>query len=232
MNTTENLTKLTGRRLAAFSALVLAMYGILAAITFLAAGRWDLPFFWIVFASQAVLGLIGMFTIDQDLISERIRPRGKDQDPYGPAILSVLFLLTLILAALDVGRWHISDHLPPSIQMIGFFLQIAGWSGFYWAMMINSYFSAAIRLQPDRQQTVIDSGPYQWARHPGYAFGAIAFVSQCIAFGSLISLIPAVAIIVDLIHRTLLEERILKEGLPGYSEYMTRVRFRWIPGIW
>jgi protein-S-isoprenylcysteine O-methyltransferase Ste14 len=28
------------------------------------------------------------------------------------------------------------------------------------------------------------------------------------------------------------EERMLRQALPGYDEYATRVRFRLIPGIW
>ena len=32
--------------------------------------------------------------------------------------------------------------------------------------------------------------------------------------------------------RTLAEEATLSEELQGYADYMKRVRFRWIPGIW
>ena len=39
-------------------------------------------------------------------------------------------------------------------------------------------------------------------------------------------LVVAVAI------RAVLEERTLEEGLPGYSGYMERVRYRLIPGVW
>jgi protein-S-isoprenylcysteine O-methyltransferase Ste14 len=28
------------------------------------------------------------------------------------------------------------------------------------------------------------------------------------------------------------EERLLKRELPGYADYMTRVRYRLIPGVW
>jgi protein-S-isoprenylcysteine O-methyltransferase Ste14 len=32
--------------------------------------------------------------------------------------------------------------------------------------------------------------------------------------------------------RIRIEERTLREGLPGYSDYMTRVRYRLLPGAW
>jgi protein-S-isoprenylcysteine O-methyltransferase Ste14 len=33
-------------------------------------------------------------------------------------------------------------------------------------------------------------------------------------------------------RRAVAEENMLKRDLPGYDRYMTRVRFRLIPGIW
>jgi protein-S-isoprenylcysteine O-methyltransferase Ste14 len=32
--------------------------------------------------------------------------------------------------------------------------------------------------------------------------------------------------------RAVIEERTLLAGLPGYSDYMRRVRYRLIPGLW
>jgi protein-S-isoprenylcysteine O-methyltransferase Ste14 len=32
--------------------------------------------------------------------------------------------------------------------------------------------------------------------------------------------------------RTVNEERVLASGLPGYSDYLTQVRFRLLPGVW
>jgi protein-S-isoprenylcysteine O-methyltransferase Ste14 len=186
----------------------------------------------VVFATQAAIGLTGLFILDDELIKERIRPRGKDEDPWAPIILTVLCLAGLSLAALDVGRWHFSDDISPPIQIIAVLLQAIGWIGLLWTMQTNRFFSSAIRLQPDRQQEVIKTGPYRWIRHPGYAFSALAFLTQSIAFGSFISLIPALLIVAVFMYRATLEERILKQGLPGYAEFMEQVRFRLLPGIW
>jgi protein-S-isoprenylcysteine O-methyltransferase Ste14 len=216
----------------AMSAVTLLMFAILAAFTSWLAGTWQLPFFWVVFATQAAIGLTGLFILDDELIKERIRPRGKDEDPWAPIILTVLCLAGLSLAALDVGRWHFSDDISPPIQIIAVLLQAIGWIGLLWTMQTNRFFSSAVRLQPDRQQEVIKTGPYRWIRHPGYAFSALAFLTQSIAFGSFISLIPALLIVAVFMYRATLEERILKQGLPGYAEFMEQVRFRLLPGIW
>ena len=32
--------------------------------------------------------------------------------------------------------------------------------------------------------------------------------------------------------RARIEERALAEGLPGYADYVARVRYRLVPGIW
>jgi protein-S-isoprenylcysteine O-methyltransferase Ste14 len=57
-------------------------------------------------------------------------------------------------------------------------------------------------------------------------------LGTALALGSLWALIPAVIVVATLIARTLLEERTLHAELPGYTDYTTRVKFRWIPGVW
>jgi protein-S-isoprenylcysteine O-methyltransferase Ste14 len=69
-------------------------------------------------------------------------------------------------------------------------------------------------------------------RHPLYA----ALVGVSIAF----ALVTAnwlfagfgVLAIGFLPSRILHEEKMMKEGVPGYGEYSARVRFRLLPGVW
>jgi protein-S-isoprenylcysteine O-methyltransferase Ste14 len=35
-----------------------------------------------------------------------------------------------------------------------------------------------------------------------------------------------------MVRRTLIEERMLARALPGYTDYMRRVRSRIVPGVW
>ena len=55
---------------------------------------------------------------------------------------------------------------------------------------------------------------------------------MALTLGSLWALVPAAVVIIMLAGRTLGEEAVLKAELPGYAEYMQRVRYRWVPGVW
>ena len=101
-----------------------------------------------------------------------------------------------------------------------------------WAMVTNRFFSAVIRIQSDRGQTVVDSGPYAYLRHPGYT-GAMAFtMATPLALGSYNALIPAALTSAVLVLRTALEDRTLHTELAGYPDYARRVQSRLIPGLW
>ena len=89
-----------------------------------------------------------------------------------------------------------------------------------------------MRIQTDRDHKVIDTGPYAVIRHPGYAFAIMLAAGMALSLGSLYALIPVGLLVVVLFGRTLGEEMELRRGLEGYAEYMERVRWRWVPGVW
>lgn len=209
-----------------------AMFVGLFALVFALAGTTHLPYFWAVFGLQAAVGLGGFFLVEPDLIKERIKPGGKDQDKWGPTIITILYLAHISWAALDVGRLHLSDQVGVPLQSISFGLYAIGVIGMLWTMRTNQFFSSAVRIQDDRGQHVISSGPYAVIRHPGYSFASILFFFEGLALGSYIATIPALILIALLIRRTFMEEKMLTTGLQGYEEYTHRVRYRWIPGVW
>jgi protein-S-isoprenylcysteine O-methyltransferase Ste14 len=206
------------------------MFAVILAIIFALAGTTKLPLFWAVFSSQMIISLISLFVLDPDLISERFRPRGEDQDTQSVPLIVMLFISLLVICALDV-RFHWTMPVPIWLQWTACVLQALGWLGFGWTMHVNRYFSSAVRMQEDRGQTVIVTGPYHWIRHPGYGFAILSVVFMGLALGSWLSLIPAVLTIMVLFRRTLMEEKMLFENLQGYPEYAEKVRYRWIPFI-
>lgn len=212
------------------SGTVIAIAGSCIALRFIA-GTWNLPFFWSLMIVQALAAVIGIFTLDDALLRERMNPQGKDEDKGGRVLITVLWLAAVIIPALDVGRWHFSDTVPTTLQVVALVFQAIAWVGFVWTMKVNAYFSSVVRLQPDRSQKVITSGPYHFVRHPGYAFATVAVISQALALGSWVALIPAVLLVADFIYRSFLEEKLLIEGLPGYIAYVHKVKARWIPGL-
>jgi protein-S-isoprenylcysteine O-methyltransferase Ste14 len=69
-------------------------------------------------------------------------------------------------------------------------------------------------------------------RHPLYLGALLMCIGIPLALGSLWALAPAGVGIVVLVVRTVLEDRTLQEELEGYREYVSRVRYRLIPGVW
>lgn len=100
------------------------------------------------------------------------------------------------------------------------------------AMCVNPFFEGTVRIQLDRGQRVVDAGPYRFIRHPGYAGLGLLTASFPLLFGSAWSLAVALAILCWLAVRTILEDRLLHDELPGYREYASRVRHRLVPGVW
>ena len=50
--------------------------------------------------------------------------------------------------------------------------------------------------------------------------------------GSWWALVPGVLSMILYVIRTALEDRTLQAELPGYKDYVQKVRYRLIPGIW
>ena len=100
-------------------------------------------------------------------------------------------------------------------------------------MQVNRFASSVVRIQSDRGQYVVTSGPYALIRHPTYAAGIVIVLASGIALGSWLAAAFLAAIgLPFLIYRTLTEDRVLQAQLPGYAEYAQRVRWRLAPGIW
>jgi protein-S-isoprenylcysteine O-methyltransferase Ste14 len=89
-----------------------------------------------------------------------------------------------------------------------------------------------VRLQQERGQTVATSGPYAVVRHPMYAYALLLMIGAPLLLGSLWGLLGLALFLPLLAARTLGEEAMLLEGLPGYRDYAARVRFRLVPGVW
>ncbi len=99
-------------------------------------------------------------------------------------------------------------------------------------MIENRFFSGIVRIQTDRNQQVVSSGPYRWVRHPGYASALLVYLVIPLLLDSNWAFLPAIFLAVCTVIRTSLEDRTLQVELPGYREYAQRVRYRLLPGIW
>jgi len=207
-----------------------------AALVFVPAGRldwWEGWAFCLLYLASVMGIYFWLMRHDPELARER-QSRPKDQpiwDRIITRIYTILVLGAFIVAALDSGRFGWSD-VPVGGRVLGWAMLTSAVAFVWWVLTTNTFASHAVRLQEDRQQRVIDSGPYAVVRHPMYVGVIACFVAVPLALRSLWALIPAGAVVVLFAVRTALEDRALQQGLPGYAEYAHRVRYRLIPGIW
>jgi protein-S-isoprenylcysteine O-methyltransferase Ste14 len=130
----------------------------------------------------------------------------------------------VIFAALDVGRLHQSDSVPYSWQLAAMMVFAAALILQAAAMIVNPFFSPALRVQAERGHLVITRGPYRFLRHPGYLAMLIALPASALAIGSWLALIPATGFCLIIVRRARKEDEFLKQNLSRYIDYMERVR--------
>jgi len=161
----------------------------------------------------------------------RFQPGTERWDLILLALMLPAMLLEIPLATLDAGRMMWST-VPPAIVLLGYVLLGAGIALGAWAQAVNRFFEPGVRLQRERGQQVISTGPYAIVRHPGYVSAFMVFAGLALALGSYWALVPAAVASAILIVRTAWEDALLRARLDGYAAYAGRVRYRLLPGVW
>jgi protein-S-isoprenylcysteine O-methyltransferase Ste14 len=203
-----------------------------AAALFGGAGTFAIPAFWIYLIILAGIMIASLVGLDPDLARERMRPGGQ-KPPIALQLFAIVLVAHLLIAGLDRCRFHWSDDVPRWLRVLGFIALAGGYVLCFWAMRVNRFFSSIIRIQSDRGQHVIDSGPYAVVRHPGYISGILVMLGSGLALCSWIAWAFLVVLSVPfLMYRVVTEDRVLQAELPGYRAYAARVRWRLLPGIW
>jgi protein-S-isoprenylcysteine O-methyltransferase Ste14 len=199
---------------------------------FASAGTLAITGFWIYIAIYALAFVVSLAILDPDLLRERMRPGGQ-RLPVALRVFTLVLFVHWIVAGLDRGRLHLSDTVPVWLQAAGLLATAASWALVLWAMRVNRFFSSVARIQSDRGQHVITSGPYAFIRHPGYFAGFVVIVSSGLALGSwLATAVLVIPSVPALMLRAAYEDRMLQAELPGYRDYASQVRWRVLPGIW
>lgn len=220
------------------TAQIAGMFAVFALALFLAAGTAAWPAGW------AFLALFFSFTIalslwlvrhSPGLLTERMtgftKPDQKPWDRVFFASANILFLGWLVLMPLDAVRFGWS-YVPLWLQLGGAALLLASFYGFFLIYGANPYLSPVVRLQTERDHTVVSGGPYRYVRHPMYANTIVMLVGTTLLLGSWWGLLPALALVAAMAWRAVAEERTLLAELPGYAAYMAQVRYRFVPGVW
>jgi protein-S-isoprenylcysteine O-methyltransferase Ste14 len=210
----------------------IAYLAITAAALFLSAGTMRFISFWIYLVLLTGCFIASFVWIDPDLARERMRPGGQ-KPPLALRLFTIVLIAHYVVAGLDRGRYHWSDGLPTWLHALGLIGMAAAYALALWAMVVNRFFSSVIRIQNDRGQHVISTGPYAVIRHPGYLAGIAFVVTSGIALGSwYATLLLIVCTVPFLLYRVIAEDGVLHAELPGYTDYAARVRWRLVPGVW
>jgi len=200
---------------------------------FLIAGNLALPSIWLYLGMRLVFTVASVIVMSDEVARERLKPGGKTRpEPLYNIGTAIAFIALIIIVPLDLGRYGWSRGFPVWLQGVGVVVMLAGFALVIWALIHNEYMSARLRIQGDRGQHVVDTGPYAIVRHPNYAGGFLVSLSSGLVFGSWVAVLPMLLHMLLLMVRTVQEEKMLLEGLPGYSDYARRVRWRFLPGIW
>lgn len=209
--------------------------GVFGLFLFLPAGTvaWPAAWVYLVLLFTFTIGItIWLSRFNPELLSERVSGLGrsghKRWDKVFLLILLPVFVGWYLVMALDAVRFQWAE-IPDWLQWIGAGVLLCSFYIFYLTFRENTYLSPAVRIQTDRGQTVVSTGPYKYVRHPMYAGFILFTVGTALLLGSAYGLIGAMVLNALIAWRALREEQVLKTELPGYSEYMTKVKHRFVP---
>ncbi|MEW6630872.1 MAG: isoprenylcysteine carboxylmethyltransferase family protein [Pseudomonadota bacterium] len=212
-------------------------FGFMGALLFVSAGTLHWPGAWIYLVMMVGLSLtlgVALAKRDPGLVNERLSPPiQKNQAAADKILLSVLLLTIfawLVLMGLDLRfGW---SAVPIWVQVAGLIVLLLGMWICYLTMLENSFAAPVVKIQEERGQHVISTGPYSYVRHPMYAGAILFFAGTALLLGSWWGLASVLVFIVLLAIRTFIEENTLRTGLRGYDDYARDVRYKLIPMIW
>lgn len=215
-------------------ALVKVLSGVLVVglLLFLPAGTIDWPqgrlFMLILFVPMFVAGFV-MMAKAPDLLRKRLNAKeDQDEQKWVVALSALMFVAAFVVAGLGFRfGW---PALPQWASVAAAVVFLASYALYAEVMRENEFLSRTIEVQEG--QRVIDTGLYGIVRHPMYSATLLLFLSMPLVLGSPFSFVIVLAYLPIIAVRIKNEEQVLREGLAGYADYMSRVKYRLIPYIW
>jgi protein-S-isoprenylcysteine O-methyltransferase Ste14 len=170
-----------------------------------------------------------LYKHDPELLERRMRTKEKQSTQKMVVILSFLFYVpAFVIPGFDVRfGW---SNVPWVVVIVAEALVLFGYLLFIIVLRTNSYASRVIEVEKD--QVVITTGLYAIVRHPIYLAMLILCTFSPLALGSYWAMILVVILVVLIIVRIKGEEQELLKNLKGYKAYVTKTKYRLIPGIW
>lgn len=207
----------------------LLLFGVLL---FVPAGTLFYPNGWllmaVLFIPMLIAGIILIFK-NPSLLKKRLNAKEEKKEQKSVVVCSgVMFLAAFIVAGLNFRfQWFLLPNVAVIVGTVFFLLAYAMYAE---VLRENTYLSRTVEVQEN--QKVIDTGLYGIVRHPMYSATLVLFLSMGIILGSLFSFGILLFYIPIIAKRMKNEEAVLEEGLAGYKEYKSKVKYKVIPYIW
>jgi protein-S-isoprenylcysteine O-methyltransferase Ste14 len=147
--------------------------------------------------------------------------------PVVAVTVLLFFLRRRQLGLLGVAPWSSS----PEVAVVADVLAFGGLVIAVWARRtLGSLWSASPTIKEG--QTVVETGPYRFVRHPIYSGVLLMMVGTVVLVGSPVGVVWFATALCGTWVKARREERLLQEFLPdAYAAYRARVRWALIPGV-
>jgi protein-S-isoprenylcysteine O-methyltransferase Ste14 len=208
---------------------VLGMLLFLPAWTF---RYWQAWIFIAVFILS--INAIGLYlSLTNPILLERRKKFGptKEQSLGQRVAISIgmLVILSVFVFSALAHRFEWSP-VPGFVSIVGDSMVVIGLLVILLVFRKNSFGGSSIETVAG--QKVVSTGPYALVRHPMYAGVLLMLFGIPLALDAWWSLAIIIIGLPGLIWRILDEERSLKKDLPGYVDYIKKVRYRLLPYVW
>lgn len=205
---------------------------VMGLMFFLTAGTinyWEAWVYMAILVTPMIIFLIYLIKHDPELLERRMRTKEQETGQKIIVKFSVLFFILIYLIPGFDKRFGWST-VSVIIIILADIIVLAGYLLFVRVLMENSYASRIVEVE--RQQQVITTGPYKIVRHPLYSAVLLMYVFSPLALGSYWAMIGSVLLILILVARIKNEEKVLLRELEGYRDYLQKIKYRLVPGIW
>ena len=205
---------------------------LMGLLLFLPAGTFAFPQGWllmgVLFVPMFGAGIV-MLVKSPELLRKRLNAKEEQgEQRWVIALSGLMFVAAFVLAGLNFRfRWHL---LPVWVSYAAAVVFLLSYLLFAEVLRENAFLSRTIEVQEN--QKVVDTGLYGIVRHPMYAATILLFLSMPLILGSLLSFAVMLLYLPIIGKRMRNEEMVLESGLPGYTEYKQKVKYKVIPGIW
>lgn len=228
MTEKDEKRRLLAQALCKFSCGLIAM----GALLFLPAGTFA---YWNAWLLMGLL-FVPMFTAGwillrkaPELLRKRLKTDEKETEQRTVILLSsLMFAGGFAVASLDFRfGW---SHLPAWVVAFAAICFLIAYGLYAEVLRENAYLSRVVEVQEN--QKVIDTGLYGVVRHPMYFATVLLFLSMPLILGSVWAFVLFLFYPFLLVKRIRNEEAVLRKDLPGYENYMRKVRYRLLPFVW